>query len=196
MELHAITDGKKTIDELVEIVLSIADIVDYIHIREKNKAPGEIVQLVEQLVEKGVKKEKLVMNDRLDIALLTGICNVHLPTNGLPVRKVKSMFPDMRVGVSAHSMKEVLNAEKEGADYCFFGNVFETNSKKGLAGKGTELLGEIVERLDIPIIGIGGITPNTMQKVIDKKAKGVAVMSYIFSSDDPAKAVKRLKSIG
>lgn len=194
LELHAVTDGKKSIYELKEIICSISDIVDYIHIREKNKSPSEIVQLVEQVVQMGVRKEKLVINDRLDIALLTGVCNVHLPTTGLPIRKVKSMFPEMRVGVSVHSLEEALHAEKGGADYCLFGNVFETNSKVGLAGKGTEALGEIVARLKIPVIGIGGITPDNMQKVFKQNAKGIAVMSYIFSSEHPVRAASLLKN--
>lgn len=194
VELHAVTDGKKPIEKLAEIILSVSDIVDYIHIREKNKTARDIVYLVELLLEKGVRKRKLVINDRLDVALITGIENVHLPISGLPVNKVKSRFPNMRVGVSVHSLEEAFIAKEAGADYCFFGNVFETNSKKGLPGKGVVLLEDIVQEMTVPVIAIGGITLDNMEKVLETNVKGIAVMSYIFSSIDPARDAKLLKS--
>ncbi|MED0714325.1 thiazole tautomerase TenI [Aeribacillus composti] len=190
LELHAVTDGTKPVNELIRIILSISEHVDYVHIREKNKRPCEIIHLVEQLLAKGIRREQLVINDRLDVALLTGVQNVHLPGTGLPIKKVKSAFPQIKAGVSVHSLDEAVKAEKDGADYCFFGNVFETNSKKGLPAKGTDLLGKIVGHVNIPIIAIGGITPDNMQKVLEKKASGIAVMSYIFSSKDPESAAK------
>ncbi|MFC5559363.1 thiazole tautomerase TenI [Ureibacillus thermophilus] len=195
MELHAITDGKKSIKELKEIITSIADVVDYIHIREKNKSPTEIVALVKELINAGVEKERLVINDRLDIALLTGIRNVHLPGNGLPAVKVKTAYPYMRVGVSVHSVEEAKISEEAGADYCLFGHVFETDSKKGMAGRGTDALGEIVEQVKIPVIAIGGITPDNAVKVLEKKVQGIAVMSYIFSANQPKEAATFLKNI-
>ncbi|QBK24682.1 thiazole tautomerase TenI [Ureibacillus thermophilus] len=195
MELHAITDGKKESRELKEIIISISPVVDYIHIREKNKPPGEIVALIEELLNAGVPKEKLVINDRLDIALLTGIPNVHLPGNGLPAEKVKTAYPHMKVGVSIHSIEKAKNAEKSGADYCFFGHIFETDSKKGMAGRGTDALGEIVEQVKIPVIAIGGITPDNAVKVLEKKVQGIAVMSYIFSANQPKEAATFLKNI-
>ncbi|MBB5150059.1 MULTISPECIES: thiazole tautomerase TenI [Ureibacillus] len=195
MELHAITDGKKSIKELKEIITSIADVVDYIHIREKSKVPAEIVALVEELIYAGVEKERLVINDRLDIALLTGIRNVHLPANSLPAAKVKTAYPYMRVGVSVHSVEEAKTAEEARADYCLFGHVFETDSKKGLAGRGTNALGKIVEQLQIPVIAIGGITPDNVEQVLEKKVHGIAVMSTIFSSSQPKEAAIHLKNI-
>lgn len=197
MELHVITDGTKTLGEMKEIITSISDIVDYIHIREKQKSPGEIVALVEELIHAGVEKEKLVINDRLDIALLTGIPNVHLPARGLPAKKIKNAFPHLKVGISTHSLEEVKAAEEAGADYCFFGHIFETDSKKGLTGRGTKRLGEIIKQVKIPVIAIGGITPDNAGTVLEKKVHGIAVMSYIFSSNPPREAAIRLKqSIG
>jgi len=195
LELHIITDGKKTNEELKEIITSVSAVVDYIHIREKNKSPHEIVALVEELLKAGVPKEKLVINDRLDIALVTGIPNVHLPGKGLPVEKVKTAFPHMKVGVSIHSLEEAERAEEAGADYCLFGHVFETDSKKGLTGRGTGALGVIVEHVKIPVIAIGGITPENAGKVLEKKVRGIAVMSYIFSSKHPKEAATRLKQV-
>lgn len=195
MELHAITDGKKASRELKEIIISIFTLVDYIHIREKNKPSGEIAALVEELLNAGVPKEKLVINDRLDIALLTGIPNVHLPGNGLPVNKVKMAYPHMKVGVSIHSLEEAKGAEKSGADYCFFGHIFETDSKKGMAGRGTDALSEIVEQVKIPVMAIGGITTDNAVKVLEKKVQGIAVMSYIFSANQPKEAATLLKNI-
>lgn len=190
VELHAITDGKKTATELVKAILAIADEVDYIHIREKTKQTSEVIQLVEQLLTKGVQNEKLVINDRLDVALLTGIPNVHLPGTGLPVKLVKQKFPEIKVGVSVHSLAEAVIAAEDGADYCLFGHVFPTNSKKGIPGKGTKLLKEIVQKAGIPVLAIGGITPDNMTEVAATKVSGMAVMSAIFSAQNPKQAAK------
>lgn len=193
MEIHAITDGEKTVTELVEIILSIADDVDYVHIREKTKQPYEVIQLVEKVLARGMNKEKLVINDRLDIALLTGVPNIHLPSSGLPVKKVKQKFPHLKVGVSVHSLAEAMSAKKNGADYCLFGHVFPTNSKKGLPGKGTGVLREIVQNVKIPVIAIGGITPNNMEQVFATKVNGIGVMSAIFSTSNPKQAAKSFR---
>jgi thiazole tautomerase (transcriptional regulator TenI) len=196
MELHAVTDGTKTIDELSEIIISVSNDIDYVHIREKNKRPNEIVHLVEQLLANRVERKKIVINDRLDIALLTGIENVHLPGTGLPVHKVKKTYPNMRIGVSVHSLDEAVKAEKDCADYLFYGNIFETNSKKGLPGRGTKSLKKMVSLVNIPVIAIGGITPNNMQQVLETKVNGIAVMSSIFSAKDPVSVVKRFRKGG
>lgn len=194
LEIHAVTNGKNSSEELVEIILSIADEVDYIHIREKNKKPREIFLMVEELLRRGMNPEKLVINDRLDIAILTGIKNIHLPNASLPVEKVKKIFPHFRVGVSAHSLAEVKRAEADGADYCFFGHIFETGSKQGIPAKGLFTLSKIAETTSIPLIAIGGMTPNRLDEVRQNGAKGVAVMSYIFSAKEPIQAVRNLNS--
>ena len=194
MKLLAITDDSHSLNDLASKIIQIKDVVDYIHIREKSKTPKQILFLLQLLEEEGVKKEKIVVNDRLDVALLKKIPNIHLPSYGLPIKAVKSQFPHMRVGRSVHSLEEAKQAEKEGSDYVLYGHCFETNSKKGLAPNGIEPLVEMKKELHIPVFAIGGITPDRVQILQEVKADGIAVMSGIFSANDPKKsAIQFLK---
>lgn len=79
MELHAVTNDSLPVDELIKQIKAIAPEVDFIHIRERSKTASELVDLVKRLFLEGVPKEKLIINDRVDVALLTNIHRVHLP---------------------------------------------------------------------------------------------------------------------
>lgn len=81
-------------------------------------------------------------------------------------------------GVSIHKHEEALEAEKLGADYLIAGNIFETDCKPGLEGKGIDFLSKICSSANIPVIAIGGININNIENVLAIGAFGVAVMSY------------------
>ncbi|URZ14980.1 thiamine phosphate synthase [Clostridium felsineum] len=92
-------------------------------------------------------------------------------------------------GVSIHSIEEAKRAEENGADYILVGNIYETECKKGLKGKGTEFLRHIAREITIPEIAIGGISEKNIVEVMNSGAKGAAIMSSAMK--DPA-VVKRL----
>lgn len=193
MEIHVITDGKQSIDDLIKRIMICHEKVDYIHIRERNKTASELMDIVSKLITLGVPKEKLVINDRLDVALLNHIPNVHLPGHSFSIEDVKTFNSLLKVGSSVHSLEEALMCEKAGADYVMFGHIFETNSKENLAPRGIEQLREILEKIQIPVIAIGGINPSKINELKCLKLKGVAVMSYVMKSDDPISALKELR---
>jgi thiazole tautomerase (transcriptional regulator TenI) len=170
---------------------------DYIHIREKTKSASQIMEIVFLLLNNGVPKRKIVINDRLDVALLNQLPNVHLPGHSFSIEKVKQMAPSLRVGRSVHSLQEAIECELAGADYLLFGHIFETNSKVNLTPRGILQLAEICKTVQIPVIAIGGIVPETVSKLSGVKLSGVAVMSYVMASDEPIRALLELKeSIG
>ncbi|WP_191273993.1 thiazole tautomerase TenI [Neobacillus kokaensis] len=187
MEILAITDDQYHVKELASKIMQIQNYVDYIHIREKSKTARELLTLLELLQESGVPKRKIVVHDRLDVALVTGIENIHLPGHGLTINRVREKFPFMRIGCSVHSYEEARKSEQDGVDYVMYGHVFETNCKAGLAPRGLEELHKIKERLSIPVFAIGGITPDRMNEI---KVDGIAVMSGIFSAENPAEAAR------
>lgn len=182
MKLIAVTDDSHFVADLACKIIQIKDVVDYVHIREKSKTPNQILSLLKLLEEGDVKKEKIVLNDRLDIALLRQIPNIHLPSQGLPVKEVKNQFPYLQVGRSVHTLDEAIQAEKDGADYVLYGHCFETNSKRGLAPNGINTISELKKELEIPVYAIGGITPTRVEVLQTVKADGIAVMSGIFSA--------------
>ncbi len=190
MKLIAITDDQHSVEELAASIIQIKDLIDYIHIREKRKTASEIVALLQLLKAGDVSKEKIVINDRLDIALLNDIPNVHLPGHGLQTTIVKKCYPLLRVGRSVHSLEEAKQAERAGADYVLYGHCYETNCKQGKTPNGLGLLSKIAGELQIPVYAIGGIIPNRVDSVRNTGADGIAVMSGIFASREPEATVQ------
>jgi thiazole tautomerase (transcriptional regulator TenI) len=191
MKLIAVTDDRHPVKELAEKIITIKDIIDFVQIREKSKSAGELMVLLDILLKGGVEKEKIIINDRLDAALLKQIPNVHLPEHGLPVQMVKQQYPHLRTGRSVHSAEKAKEAEQAGADYVLFGHVFETASKKGKKPNGIKPLLEIKKQLRIPVYAIGGITSDKLSVLKETGADGIAVMSGIFQSEDPQRTAEK-----
>ncbi|MFJ7736350.1 thiazole tautomerase TenI [Lysinibacillus sp. NPDC097287] len=185
MKLIAISDDSHTIYELASKISSIHHLVDYIHIREKSKTVHEILSLLNLLAQQGVNKEKIVIHDRLDIALLTDNPNIHLPSHSLPVKQVRAAYPHLRIGRSVHSIDEAKQSEADGADYVLYGHCFETNCKEGKVPNGVHTIIDIKKELQIPIFAIGGITSERVHQLREAQANGIAIMSGIFASDNP-----------
>ena len=189
-ELHIISTGQQTMQEFVDIIVTIHHYVDYIHIREKMKTAKEIYETVRLLTEKNIPLSKIVINDRVDIAYATKVSGVQLAYHSLDVRTVKAMFPGLRVGVSVHSKEEAVFGELDGADYCLYGHIFRTQSKQGIAPRGINVLKQIVHSTNLPVIAIGGIKPEHVEQVIDVGARGIAVLSGVLLASNPLKAIK------
>jgi len=134
------------------------------------------------------------VNDRLDVALTVGADGVHLGPDDPPVREVRSAVPrDFIVGYSTDDPDQAVRAQADGADYLGTGAVYATTSKAdpgdviGLTG-----LRRVVERVSIPVVGIGGITPARAVEVAEVGARGVAAIGAVMSAPDPAQAVRAL----
>lgn len=179
------------VEKLVETITAIIDDVDFVQIREKSKSARELMLLLDYLQINGVSKEKVIINDRLDIVLLQEIPNLHLPEHGLPVRIVKQQYPKLRVGCSVHSFEKAKEAEEAGADYVIYGHCFETNSKRGIAPNGIVPISQMKKELRIPVYGIGGVTLDKVSLLKQAKADGVAIMSGIFQADAPNLMTKK-----
>ncbi|MFS3912903.1 thiazole tautomerase TenI [Bacillus australimaris] len=185
MELHAVTNDSFPADELIQQIKAIASEVEFIHIRERSKTASELVALVKNLLLEGVPKEKLVINDRVDVALLTNIHRVHLPGHSFSPKELRNKFPHLHAGVSVHSIEEAKAAERNGAEYVMFGHVYDTSCKPGLKARGVQLLKELTSALSIPVVAIGGLTPDRIPEMKHANVKGIAVMSGIFTHHQP-----------
>ncbi|MEH2998792.1 thiazole tautomerase TenI [Bacillus pumilus] len=185
MELHAVTNDSLPVDELIKQIKAIAPEVDFIHIRERSKTASELVDLVKRLFLEGVPKEKLIINDRVDVALLTNIHRVHLPGHSFSPKELRQKFPHLHAGVSVHSIEEAKAAEKNGAEYVMFGHVYDTTCKPGLQARGVQLVKELTSSLSIPVVAIGGLTPDRIPELKHANVKGIAVMSGIFTHHQP-----------
>lgn len=154
--------------------------VDLIQIREKDLPTRELVDLVRLAVEsanqRGPGAPRVVVNDRLDVALAIPAHGVHLSTRSLPAPAVRALVPrDFLVGVSCHSLEEAQAADSAGADYVVLGPVFETPSKLGYGPPlGLEKLRETAAQVQIAILALGGITLDRVKLCLENGAAGIA----------------------
>ncbi|XJZ29084.1 thiazole tautomerase TenI [Bacillota bacterium Lsc_1132] len=192
-ELHVISNGKMSMEQLAEIAADICPYVTKIHLREKQKTARELYQAVNLMTKYNVPLSKIMLNDRVDVAFMTGAAGVQLASHSLEVSTVKANFPDLTLGCSIHSLKEGKQAEQNGANYVIYGHIFSTNSKPGLKPRGLEKLKKLTGLLTIPVVAIGGISPENAEQVIQTGANGIAVMSGILEARDPILAVKAYK---
>ncbi|PGB00051.1 thiazole tautomerase TenI [Bacillus toyonensis] len=192
-ELHVISNGYMPFEELVNVAMQIESEIDYLHIREREKSTKELYEGVESLLKKGFPASKVVINDRIDIAILLNIPRVQLGYRSADVRLVKEKFSYLHVGYSVHSLDEAIVAFKNGADSLVYGHVFPTDCKKGVPARGLEEISDIASCLSIPITAIGGITPENTVDVLTNGVSGIAVMSRIVSSSNPYSKAKSYK---
>lgn len=188
-ELNVISTGRQSLATLVQIAEKIYPYVDTIHIREKTWTAGEMVDAIETLISKGVPSEKIIVNDRVDVAHVMNIRGAQLAHHSIAVSKVKKAYNQLEIGCSVHNLEEAMKAEESGADMLLYGHIFDSNSKLGVPPKGIGRLKYIASNVSIPVIAIGGITPNNALEIIAAGASGIAVLSGILLANDPLKAV-------
>jgi thiamine-phosphate pyrophosphorylase len=164
--------------------------VDWIQIREKDLSGRELVALASEAVRRAPVSCRILVNDRLDVALAAGAGGVHLGEHSIPVEELKrflrekSVSAEFFVGVSTHSIDAAGAAEAGGADYIIFGPVFQTPSKAAFgAPQGLVKLREVCERVRIPVIAIGGLTMTNFAQCITAGAAGIAAIRLF--QDEP-----------
>lgn len=118
----------------------------------------------------------LVVNDRIDIALAVGARAVQLTSRSLAVADAKRIARGIPVGASVHSIADAEAAERAGADWCIAGNVFPTPSHPERQGGHATFIRAITAAVSIPVIAIGGVTPDDVRVLLDSGAYGVATI--------------------
>jgi thiamine-phosphate pyrophosphorylase len=139
----------------------------------------------------------LIVNDRVDLARTVDADGVHLGDDDLPVEAARELLgEDAIVGRSVSFVEDARRAERAGADYLGAGAVYETGSKDDIDddehGIGPDRVGAIADAVDLPVVGIGGITPDNAEPVVEAGADGVAAITAITQADDPAAATESL----
>lgn len=190
--LMLVTDRKRSRLPLTEAVARAAvGGVDLVQVREKDLPAAELFRLVLD-IRKVAGRVRLLVNDRVDVALAAGADGVHLPENGLPPGVARRLLgPEPVLGRSAHGPADL---ETGGLDYLLVGTIFPSPSHPGLAAAGPRIIREFAARSPVPVLGIGGITAANCGEVIAAGAAGVAVISAILDADDPEAAARELKA--
>ena len=168
-----------------------------VQLREKTAGSRDFYELALQVMQITQRyKLPLIINDRLDIALAVGADGVHVGQEDLPVAVVRRLLgPDKIVGATAATVADALRAEAEGADYIGSGAVFPTATKPGKPVLPLTVLTQIKQAVKLSVVAIGGITANNLVELKSTGVDGIAVVSAIMNSDDPAAATKEILSI-
>jgi thiamine-phosphate pyrophosphorylase len=171
--------------------------VDFVQIREKDLGGRALEALVRRTLERArAGQTRLLVNERLDVALTAGADGVHLPAQGLPIAAVRRKVPRrFLVGVSTHSLEEAKRAEAEGADLMVFGPVFETTSKPGAPALGLDRLAEVVRQVKTPVYALGGVGPEQVRAVADAGAAGVAGISTFLTAETLARLLAAIREL-
>ncbi len=141
-------------------------------------------------------KALFVVNDRVEMALGVGADAVHLGHEDLAVALVRRWVGRrLLIGRSTHSLKEAVDAQRQGADYLGVGPVFATPTKPDYRVVGLKLLTEVRFGIRIPWVAIGGIDLRTLPRVLSAGAHRVAVVRAVCGAPDPQKAARALKKI-
>ena len=183
----------KTIEESVEKALIGGCTV--VQLREKNCSSRDFLQLAKR-VKKITEKYNvpLIINDRVDIALLSGADGVHLGQSDLPCEEVRKLAgKDFVIGVSAATVEEAVKAEKDGADYLGVGAVFPTSTKTNTRKVTVERVQEIRKSIQIPFVIIGGINAENIAQFKGTGVNGAAVISSILAPKDITKAAEIMR---
>ena len=180
-------------DAVATVAASVEGGAGMVQLREKDLPPFELLRLARRLRRVTDRRALLIVNDRVDVAMIAGADGVQLGETALDVADVRSLVgSDMLIGRSVHSEVGAVDAECQGADFLILGTVFETASHpQGQIG-GIDLVREVTGAVKIPVLGIGGITTDNASDVIEAGASGVAVITAITMAEDPQVAASDL----
>jgi len=170
----------------------------WIQLRGKALGAKALLDLARTLVARvAAAGARIIVNDRVDVALAAGASGVHLGEEDLPIEAARKVVgPGFVIGVSTHSVGEARRAEKAGADYIGFGPMFATTSKAdALTPRSLDDLSAVRAAVHLPIVAIGGITEARAQGLLDAGADAVAMIGALASSDDPAALASRLVAL-
>jgi len=166
-----------------------------IQLREKEMKARAMVEVGLKLraltAEKGVT---FIVNDRADVARAVDADGVHLGQEDLPVSPAREILgPGKIIGVSASNVEEAAAAEREGADYVGLGSIFSTQTKDDAGDPvGVEMVREVVRKVNIPVVAIGGINHDNVIQVVKAGADGIAVVSAVTAVSDVVGAARTM----
>jgi thiamine-phosphate pyrophosphorylase len=179
---------------LEKIAAAAAAGADFLQIREKDLPSDELLALIREAirtVQTAASRTRVIVNDRLDLALAGGAAGVHLGWESAPPRDVLNWCrqgnapAEFLVGVSCHSIEEAREADGMGASYAFFGHVFATPSKRQFGSpQSLAELAKVCRAVQIPVLAIGGVNLGNAADCLRAGAAGVAAIRLFQQPTD------------
>lgn len=181
-------------DALVQRVATAAKAgVHLVQVRERDLEARDLSRLVARCVAAvHGTRTRILVNDRLDIALTARAHGVHLRGDSMPASRARSLAPiGFLIGRSVHTVAEAVTAHAEGGlDYLLFGTVFTTASKPGQAPAGLKSLTDVVDATPVPVLAIGGMSSDTAPQLAGTGCAGFAAIGWFADGDEAAFAAR------
>ena len=196
--LYLITDrilsrGRSTVDV---VRAALAGGVDVVQLRDKEAEAAAIVDEGLRVHELTARYQApLIINDRVDVALAIEAEGAHVGQTDLPAGMARKLLPaPALLGVSTSSADMARRAQQQQADYIGFGPVYPTTTKETAASpRGIERMHDTLEKINIPLVALGGISDRNISEVVAAGADHVAVCSAIVSAENIERAAAALK---
>lgn len=169
-----------------------------IQLRDKQASKADLLKWAKKIMQLTHKSDlALIINDYPEIALKSNADGVHLGQEDLRRKTIKKIRleigEDKIIGVSVASIKQAVNAQRQGVDYIAVGPIFPTLNKPGANALGLRLLEKMVNKVKVPVVAIGGINKDNLGKVLKTGCRRVAVISAVLNKRDMEKAIKQLR---
>ncbi len=196
--LYLVTDRTRTGGRpLLDVVdAALRGGVDAVQLREKDLPGGALFDLARKLRSRCTRHgARLIVNDRIDVALAADADGVHLPVDSFSPTDARALLgPHKLIGVSTHSIEQAQRASAGGADFIVFGPVFDTASKRPFGPPlGLEALAQAAGAVTVPVFAIGGVTAARAAAVRTRGAHGIAVIGAVLEAADPTAAAGALR---
>ena len=199
------TGARATLLDKIEATAAAG--VDWIQVREKQLSARECHRLTLEALHRCANsavdvasRARIIVNDRLDVALAAQAGGAHLGEKSMPPQEAERFVralnreEDFLIGVSCHSLEAAKSAQRGGADYLFFGPVFETPSKAAYGPpQGLQRLAEVCRSVSIPVLAIGGIALRNCAACFSAGASGMAAIRLFQDSSDLPALVQALR---
>ena len=160
--------------------------VNLVQVRERDLEARDLRRLVGRCLEAVAgSPTRVLVNDRLDVALAAGAHGVHLRGDSMPASRARSLAPiGFLIGRSVHSVDEAVAVCTAGdLDYLMFGSVFATASKPGQMPAGVQALAQVAAAVTIPVLAVGGVTRETVSQLTDTGCAGFAAIGWFAHAD-------------
>jgi thiamine-phosphate pyrophosphorylase len=195
--LYLITGRGETLGRNLEFVVeeALRGGVRAVQLRDKSASTKELYETAYELRRLTSRYgAKLLINDRVDVALAVDADGVHIGAASLPIYKVRRLLGERKlIGVSCHNQVQAITAQEMGADFITFGPVYYTPSKAPFGDPvGVEKLQTVTEMLQIPVFALGGVNGANCAEVVSCGVRGIALISAILSAPEPRDAARTL----
>jgi thiamine-phosphate pyrophosphorylase len=174
--------------------------VPILQLRYKGGSAAAMLEVLQELMRNRPAGTRLVVNDRIDVALAGGADGVHLGQDDLPLSAARRIAqscgrPDFFIGISTHNEEQAAAALAGGADYIAFGPIFPTNSKENPDPTvGLARLAALCEKADRPVVAIGGISLERVPAIVAAGAHCAALISAVDAAPDVHAAALKVQA--